>query len=90
MTRCLIFGVCGTVLGLPSLLFIAIEQTHNREWMHLWIESDSQLAIQASKSHYIILWDLRNRWSNCFDLHMELLFSHVFREGNSCAGKLAA
>jgi hypothetical protein len=33
-------------------LIIAIEQAHTRGWMHLWIESDSQLAILASKSHY--------------------------------------
>jgi hypothetical protein len=74
----------------PITIIIAIEQTHNREWMNHWIESDSKLAIQASKSQYIVSWDLRNRWSNCIDLHVRIMFSHVFREGNSCADKLAA
>jgi len=26
-------------------IIIAIEKTHTRGWMHLWIESDLQLAI---------------------------------------------
>ena len=70
-------------------VIIAIEQAQTRGWMHLWIESDSQLVIQASKSHCIVPWDLLNRRSNCFGLNLQLLFSHVFREGNSCADKLA-
>ncbi|GAU28861.1 hypothetical protein TSUD_21990 [Trifolium subterraneum] len=34
-------------------------------------------------------WDLRNRWSNCFMLGLTLKWSHICREGNACADKLA-
>ncbi|PNX85809.1 ribonuclease H [Trifolium pratense] len=42
-------------------IIIAIEQAHQRGWLHVWIESDSQIVIQASKDHSIVPWDIRNR-----------------------------
>ncbi|CAJ2667148.1 unnamed protein product [Trifolium pratense] len=44
-------------------IIIAIEQAHQRGWLHVWIESDSQIVIQASKDHSIVPWDIRNRSS---------------------------
>lgn len=34
---------------------------------------------------------LRNRWKNCLQLtkQMSFIFSHIYREGNTCADKLA-
>ncbi|GAU46013.1 hypothetical protein TSUD_401350 [Trifolium subterraneum] len=81
---------CQSVLHAELMaIILAIEQALERGWLHLWVESDSQVAIQASKNFSIVPWDLRNRWSNCFSHNMQLLFSHVFREGNCCADKLA-
>jgi ribonuclease HI len=70
-------------------IILAIEHALARGWLHIWVESDSQVAIRATKDHTIVPWDLRNRWSNCFSHHMHILFSHIFREGNCCADKLA-
>ncbi|MCH88060.1 heat-shock protein, partial [Trifolium medium] len=36
----------------------------------------------------IVPWDLRNRWSNCLELGMNIVSSQIYREGNSCADKL--
>ncbi|MCI34741.1 ribonuclease H protein, partial [Trifolium medium] len=81
---------CATVLHAELFaIIIAIEQAHARGWRKLWVESDSQIAIQASKNSSIVPWDLRNRWRNCFARNMRLLFSHTFREGNACADILA-
>jgi ribonuclease HI len=81
---------CQSVLHAELMaIILAIEQALERGWLHLWVESDSQVVIQASKNFSIVPWDLRNRWSNCFSHNMQLLFSHVFREGNCCADKLA-
>ena len=67
---------------------IAIEEAHIKGWSRLWIESDSHIAIQTSKSHGFVPWDLHNRWSNCFASPLRLLFSYVFREDNTRVDKL--
>jgi hypothetical protein len=33
---------------------------------------------------------LQNRWHNAHNLGIQVISSHIFREGNSCANKLAA
>jgi hypothetical protein len=71
-------------------IILAMEMALEKGWLRLWVESDSQVAVRASKDHSIVPWNLRNRWRNCFSHQMQLLFSHVYREGNSCADKLAA
>ncbi|PNY04507.1 ribonuclease H [Trifolium pratense] len=70
-------------------IVLAIEKAFEHGWNKLWVESDSTIAIQVTKDHSMVPWDLRNRWSNCLSKNMQLLFSHTYREGNSCADKLA-
>jgi ribonuclease HI len=71
-------------------IILAMEMALEKGWLRLWVESDSQVAVRASKDHSIVPWNLQNRWHNCLSCQMQLLFSHVYREGNSCADKLAA
>ncbi|GAU50370.1 hypothetical protein TSUD_284680 [Trifolium subterraneum] len=53
-------------------------------------ESDSMNALHAFEDMNVVPWDLRNRWSNCMHLGLTLKWSHIFREGNACADKLAS
>jgi ribonuclease HI len=71
-------------------IILAMEMALTKGWLRLWVESDSQVAIRASKDHSIVPWDLWNCWRNCFSRQMQLLFSHIYKEGNSCIDKLAA
>jgi ribonuclease HI len=71
-------------------IILAMEMVLEKGWSRLWVEIDSQLAIRASRDHSIVPWNLQNRWHNCFSCQMQLLFSHVYREGNACADKVAA
>jgi hypothetical protein len=70
----------------------AIELAHHHIWWNLWQETDSMMATLAYKSPSLIPWQLRIRWSNCMVLlkDMNFIMSHVFREGNSLANKLAS
>jgi hypothetical protein len=70
---------------------IAIETAVNKGWSNLWLESDYMLVFLAFSSARIVPWPLRNRWDNCLLLisNMNFYVSHIYREGNHCANKLA-
>jgi ribonuclease HI len=72
-----------------TAIILAIEIAHRQGWNNVWIESDSQAALCVFANHEVVPWDLRNRWKNCLLLGINLVSSHIFREGNSCADKLA-
>lgn len=74
-----------------------VEKAIQKGWNHLWIECDSQLAIQAFKNKAIVPWSLRNRWGNMLKSLSKIryVYSHIYiyiykhRESNVCADKLA-
>jgi len=70
---------------------MAIEIAHINGFSNFWLEADSQLVILAFKSFSIVPWVLRNRWLDCLVriMQMSFLVSHIYREGNACAGSLA-
>jgi ribonuclease HI len=69
----------------------SIELAHNRNWINLWLESDSSLVVQAFTSASLLPWELSNRWLNCTKItrNMNFVVSHVYRERNQCANRLA-
>jgi len=69
----------------------AIELAASKGYWNVWLESDSQLVLQAFKSNMIIPWSLRNRWYNYLVIthNMRFFASHIYREGNVCADGLA-
>jgi ribonuclease HI len=75
-----------------SAVMRAIEIAHHRGWNKLWIETDSKLVVLASKNINLVPCELRNRWKNCLLTlqQMNFVITHIFREGNNCADKLAS
>ncbi|KAK2432986.1 hypothetical protein QL285_018299 [Trifolium repens] len=71
-------------------MILVMEIADKKGWKYLWIESDSKSALLAFENHNIVPWTLRNRWANCLQLGLLLRWSHIFREGNASAGKLAS
>ncbi|PNX86860.1 hypothetical protein L195_g042943, partial [Trifolium pratense] len=67
-------------------MIIAPENTSIHCWNNIWLESDCKVALSAITNMDIVPWTLRNRWSNCFSLGLNISTS---REGNSCVDKLA-
>ncbi|XP_024636367.1 uncharacterized protein [Medicago truncatula] len=80
----------GSVLEAGLLgLILAMEFAASNHWIRLWIECDSSSVVHAFKNPSVIPISLRNRWHNCLQHGMTVLCSHIFREGNCCADKLA-
>jgi ribonuclease HI len=69
----------------------AIEIAAGKNWRNLWLETDSTLVVMAFKSSALVPWDLGNRWLNCIRItnNMNFVVTHVYREGNQCADRLA-
>lgn len=91
-------GCFASNLGIANALFaefmgiiLAVECAFQKNWLNLWIESDSKLVTLAIKSPQIVPWQIKNRWLNCLTLlqSMNFLLTHIYREGNHCADKLA-
>jgi hypothetical protein len=72
-------------------VMFAIEIARYKRWSNLWIEADSKLAALAFKNSSFVLWKLKNRWLNWLASarSLNVIVSHIFREGNCCADKLA-
>ncbi|CAK8576871.1 unnamed protein product [Lathyrus sativus] len=70
---------------------LAIEHALVRGWSNIWLESDSTLVVMAFSKPSVVPWKIRNRWDNCTATlgNCNFLASHIFREGNHCADKLA-
>jgi ribonuclease HI len=70
----------------------AIEVAHEKGWWNLWLETDSVMVTLAYKSPAMVPWMLRNRWFNCMHLlkDMNFILSHIYREGNALADRLAS
>ncbi|MCH89899.1 ribonuclease H protein, partial [Trifolium medium] len=60
----------------------AIEVAYSMNWNNLWLESDSELVVQAFKNtNFMVAWNLRNRWHNVKFLlsRMNCIVSHIYR-----------
>ena len=67
----------------------AIEFAARNGWRNIWLESDSTSALLIFSNSALVPILLRNRWHNARNLGIQIISSHIFREGNCCADKLA-
>jgi len=67
----------------------AMEKTQKMRLTNVWLECDSVCAAFTSRTN--VPWMLRNRWNTCLNYCGTIKFrvTHIFREGNACADKLA-
>ncbi|KAF1884423.1 hypothetical protein Lal_00044348 [Lupinus albus] len=56
------------------------------------LECDSTLVVDIFNEKFNTPWKLQNEWLICKRklAHMNFCISHIYREGNSCADKLAS
>jgi len=78
-----------SVFHLEVLAFIpAMKHAANHGWRNVWLESDSSSAILIFSNPSLVPLLLRNRWHNARSLGIQIIASHIFREGNCCADML--
>ena len=72
-------------------VILAIEFAWSKGFRCIWLECDSSLLCQAFSLFNLIPWSLRGRWRKCIKICKEIEFevSHIFRERNHYADKLA-
>jgi len=71
-------------------IILAIEYAARQGWRNIWLESDSTSALLVFAKPMLVPIMLRNRWQNARLLGIQVISSHIFREGNRCAYKLAS
>jgi len=71
-------------------LILAMEYAAQKGWRNIWLESDSTSALLIFSQPSLVPIMLRNIWHNASRLGVHVISSHIFREGNSCADKLAS
>ncbi|XP_019423006.1 PREDICTED: uncharacterized protein LOC109332480 [Lupinus angustifolius] len=70
----------------------AVNIAFNCGWRNLWLESDSTMVVDIFKNNSLPPWKLFTAWNNCKHQLQSMNFhiTHIYREGNSCADKLAS
>jgi len=68
---------------------LAMEYAAQNGWTNIWLESDSTSALLVFKNRSLVPDLLRNGWHNACSLGIHIISSHIFREGNCYADKLA-
>lgn len=80
-----------TVFNSEILGYIfALEFAAQNGWYNIWIERDSTSALMVFRNSTLVPLLLRNRWHNACSSGVQVISSHIFREGNGCADKLAS
>ncbi|XP_058776647.1 uncharacterized protein LOC131650967 [Vicia villosa] len=70
---------------------LAIEIARQKNWNNLWLETDSTLVVLAFSKPHMVPWAFRSRWENVINhtKSINFLVTHIYREGNYCADRLA-
>ncbi|XP_019451753.1 PREDICTED: uncharacterized protein LOC109353847 [Lupinus angustifolius] len=70
----------------------AVDIAFKKGWHNLWLESDSMLVLDIFSGNSKAPWKLSNDWQICKSkiAQMNFKISHIYREGNVCADKLAS
>ncbi|CAL0318467.1 unnamed protein product [Lupinus luteus] len=74
-----------------SAAMMAINLAHQKSWFNIWLECDSMIVVDIFNGKANPPWQLLNKWNHCKRLLSSFTWkvSHVYREGNTCADKLA-
>jgi len=68
-----------------------MEEAQKMGLTNVWHECDFVLVCVVFTDRTNVLWMFPNRWNTCLNYREKIRFrvTHIFREGNACADKLA-
>ncbi|KAF1865677.1 hypothetical protein Lal_00021708 [Lupinus albus] len=86
------FGITDSLFAEVQAAIMAIEIANKKGWKNIWLECDSTLVVDIFKGRGVVPWRLVNSWLRCIHgiSSMRFIVTHIFREGNTCADRLAA
>ena len=70
-------------------IILAMKHSSSHGWQNIWLESDSSSALLIFSNPSLVSVMLRNRWHTARNLGIQTISSHIFREGNCCADRIA-
>ena len=81
------YAIDAELLAVIEIIRVAKGKT----WFPLWIETDSMLVLHYFRKPHLVPWRLRVKWMNSIASisQHQVYISHVFREANRVADKLA-
>lgn len=82
-------GRCSVFDTEVSGFILVMEHAALHGWYNIWLESDASSALMVFKNPSLVPILLRNRWHNARTLNVQVISSHIFREGNVCVDRLA-
>ncbi|KAF1895765.1 hypothetical protein Lal_00037881 [Lupinus albus] len=86
------FGIKDSLFAEIQAAIMALEIANQKGWKDIWLECDSALVVDLFNGKGVVPWRLVNSWHRC--LHwislMRFRVTHIFREGNTCADRLAS
>ncbi|KAF1892170.1 hypothetical protein Lal_00036528, partial [Lupinus albus] len=86
------FGISYSLFAELKAAIMAIEIVYYKGWRNIWLEYDSALVVNIFNGKGSVPWKLENIWRSCLLWLSSMCFkvSHIYREGNVCADKLAS
>jgi ribonuclease HI len=85
-------GISSSIQAELFAVIFAIDVAFRRQWINLWIETDSAFVVSAfHNSSIVVTRNVRNKWKTALVKFRLLngMVSHIFREGNQVADTFA-
>lgn len=72
-------------------IIMAIDITIHFSWNKLWLKMNSTFVLLALQDSKVVSWNIKTKWLNIMVKvkSMSFFVTHIFREGNQWANKLA-
>ncbi|CAL0323620.1 unnamed protein product [Lupinus luteus] len=86
------FGLNVALYAEVKAAILVVDLACKKGWNSILSELDSSVTVDLFHGKGIVAWKLRTDWRRCCRLikNMNCKITHIFREGNQCADRLAS
>ncbi|CAL0313414.1 unnamed protein product [Lupinus luteus] len=85
------FGIKDALYAEVKAAILAVDLACKKCLNSVWLELDSAITVDLFNGNGLVPWKLINDWRRCSRLlnTINCKITHIFREGNQCADRLA-